>query len=334
MIKKVFLLSCFMAVAMAMPLVGWAQTQPTQPTNRYAMKMTQNPDGSYSLQQQKKYERNHIDLSMPDVLVPYTYTRDKLQTKLYKGVESEDIVFKKYKNYELKMTVDKAVGAQAPVPFIIYIHGGGWARGNNSSSKTLSQYLAKQSQITGFRIEYTLAPQSDATVEVSISDVMDALSYIQKHAKELGVDPNRFGFLGTSASAHLAAVGAMKSGAKLFVGYSGIYDLEKATITTCTHDTERKAYFGNLNAGALHDASPINMIRKGHVPVSLLVCGTADVTVECEQSKMMADALKRKGGQVELLVYDHYDHNLSSKTSDKMEEIFFKTVDFVNKYMK
>lgn len=317
---------------MALPISVCAQT--TQPTNRYAMKLTQNADGSYSLLQQKKYERNHIDLSMADVLVPYTYVRDRLQTSMYKGVETQDIVFKKYDGYELKMTVDKAVGATRPVPFIIYIHGGGWARGNNGSSKTLSQYLAKQSQITGFRIEYTLAPQSGATVEVSISDVMDALKYIQHHAKELGVDPDRFGFLGTSAGAHLAAVGAMKSGARLFVGYSGIYDLEKATITTRTHDPQRIGYFLGLDARVLSGASPINMIRKGHVPASLLVCGTADVTVECEQSKMMADALRKKGGQVELLVYDHYDHNLSSKTSDKMEEIFFKTVDFVNKYMK
>lgn len=317
---------------MALPISACAQT--TQPTNRYAMKLTQNADGSYQLLQQKKYERNHIDLSMADVLVPYTYVRDRLQTSMYKGVETQDIVFKKHDGYELKMTVDKAVGATRPVPFIIYIHGGGWARGNNGSSKTLSQYLAKQSQITGFRIEYTLAPQSGATVEVSISDVMDALKYIRHHAKELGVDPDRFGFLGTSAGAHLAAVGAMKSGARLFVGYSGIYDLEKATITTRTHDPQRVGYFLGLDSRVLSGASPINMIRKGHVPASLLVCGTADVTVECGQSKMMADALRKKGGQVELLVYDHYDHNLSSKTSDKMEEIFFKTVDFVNKYMK
>lgn len=317
---------------MALPISLCAQT--TQPTNRYAMKMTQNADGTYSLIQQNKYERNHIDLSMSDVLVPYTYVKDRLQSSLYKGVETQEIVFKKYKDYELKMTMDKAVGATEPVPFIIYIHGGGWARGDNSSSKTLSQYLAKQSKITGFRIEYTLAPQNGATVEVSISDVMDALKYIQDHAKQLGVDPNSFGFLGTSAGAHLAAVGALKSGAKLFVGYSGIYDLEKATITTRTHDPQRINYFGGLDARVLRDASPINMIRKGHVPASMLVCGTADVTVECEQSKMMADALKKKGGQVELLVYDHYDHNLSSKTSDKMEEIFFKTVDFVDKYLK
>lgn len=102
----------------------------------------------------------------------------------------------------MKITVDKAV-SDKPTPFMIYIHGGGWARGDNSSSKVISQYLAKQHGITGFRIEYTLAPQSGASVQVSISDVMDALKYIQDHARELNVNPNIYGFLGTSAGAHL-----------------------------------------------------------------------------------------------------------------------------------
>lgn len=305
------------------------QAQQKTITNRYAMKMQQTANGKYELQQEDKYRKNHIDISMPDVLEPYTPKYVKLNSKMYKGVATQDIVFKKYKDYELKITVDKAV-SDKPTPFMIYIHGGGWARGDNSSSKVISQYLAKQHGITGFRIEYTLAPQSGASVQVSISDVMDALKYIQDHARELNVDPNIYGFLGTSAGAHLAAVGAMKSKAKLFIGYSGIYDLEKAAITSKTHDPQRIKYF----KGELFNASPINMIPKKNIPACMLVCGTADVTVECEQSKMFADALKQKGGKVELDVYEHYDHNLSSRTSDKMEDILFKSVDFVDQYLK
>ena len=50
---------------------------------------------------------------------------------------------------------------------------------------------------------------------------------------------------------------------------------------------------------------------------------------ECSQSKDFAEDLKKHGASVDLQVYENYDHNLSSKTSDKMEEIFFKTVDFI-----
>ena len=66
----------------------------------------------------------------------------------------------------------------------------------------------------------------------------------------------------------------------------------------------------------------------------MLVCGTCDVTVECQQSQEMAKALKKRGAHVELLEYQYYDHNLTAKASDKMEEIFFKTADFITQNLK
>ena len=88
-----------------------------------------------------------------------------------------------------------------------------------------------------------MAPQSDATVKVSIQDILDAVKYVREHAAELNIAPDCFGFLGTSAGAHLAAVAAMTvPGTKAFVGYSGIYDLEKAAITMKTKDPQRIAY--------------------------------------------------------------------------------------------
>ncbi len=316
---------------MFIALTAMAQEKPI--TNRYAMKMTQNADGTYSLQQAKKYARIMDVTTIPDVFTPYTHVNDRLTSKLYKGVRSEDIVYKKHDGYELILTVDFAETAE-PAPFMIYVHGGGWARGNNGSSKSLSQYLAKQKGITGVRVSYTLAPQPGATVEVSIQDIKDALKYVQDHAKELNVNPDVYGFLGTSAGGHLAGVGAMSSQAKVFVGYSGIYDLETAAIVQKTKNEERIGYFCNRDAKVLSQASPINLIPKKNAPTTMLVCGTCDVTVECQQSEEMAKALKKRGAQVELLEYQYYDHNLTSKSSDKMEEIFFKTADFITQYLK
>lgn len=320
-----------LTTTMFIVLTAMAQEKPI--TNRYAMKMTQNADGTYSLQQAKKYARIMDVTTIPDVFTPYTHVNDRLTSKLYKGVRSEDIVYKKHDGYELILTVDFAETAE-PAPFMIYVHGGGWARGNNGSSKSLSQYLAKQKGITGVRVSYTLAPQPGATVEVSIQDIKDALKYVQDHAKELNVNPDVYGFLGTSAGGHLAGVGAMSSQAKVFVGYSGIYDLETAAIVQKTKNEERIGYFCDRDAKVLSQASPINLIPKKNAPTTMLVCGTCDVTVECQQSEEMAKALKKRGAQVELLEYQYYDHNLTSKSSDKMEEIFFKTADFITQNLK
>lgn len=325
--RRLLLLTTTMFIALT------AMAQEKTITNRYAMKMTQNADGTYSLQQAKKYARFMDVTTIPDVFTPYTHVNNRLTSKLYKGVRSEDIVYKKHDGYELILTVDFAETAE-PAPFMIYVHGGGWARGNNGSSKSLSQYLAKQKGITGVRVSYTLAPQPGATVEVSIQDIKDALKYVQDHAKELNVNPDVYGFLGTSAGGHLAGVGAMSSQAKVFVGYSGIYDLETAAIVQKTKNEERIGYFCDRDAKVLSQASPINLIPKKNAPTTMLVCGTCDVTVECQQSEEMAKALKKRGAQVELLEYQYYDHNLTSKSSDKMEEIFFKTADFITQYLK
>ena len=303
--------------------------KPAQITNRYSMKLSQNTDGSYSLINEKRYAKL-IDLSKVEgLLEPYTYQRDRLQTKDYKGVEVREFVYRTHDGYELKMAVDMAVSEQ-PTPVVIYCHGGGWARGNNGALRTLSQYMAKQKGVTGVRIAYTLAPQPGATVEVSIDDVLAAVKYLRDHARELNIDPSRIGFVGNSAGAHLAAVGAMRTqGAKAFVGYSGIYDLETAAICQRTKDPQRIGYFCDRDPKVLHAASPVNLVPKKNVPAALLFGGTADITVECAQSKAFAAALEKRGGKVDLEVLENYDHNLSAKASDKMEEVFFKTVDFL-----
>lgn len=330
--KKYVSLLCLVC-AMFGTTIG-VKAQNPQLTNHYAMKLVEDGQGGYKLLQEARYAKARMDMSaLTDVLVPYKYEPQRLTRKLYKDVETIDFVYKKANGYELILSVDKAV-ADKPTPFMIYLHGGGWRTGNNSSSKVLSQYLAKQAGITGVRVAYTLAPQSGASIQVTIQDVMDALKYVQSHAKELNVDPSCFGFLGTSAGAHLAAVGAMKSQAKLLVGYSGIYDLQKAKITAKTKDAQRIAYFDQLNPKTLAAVSPINLIPKKNVPACLLVCGTYDLTVECEQSKLFAEAVKQKGGKTVLDIYPFYDHSLSSKGSDKMEEIFFKSVEFIQKNLK
>ncbi len=163
--------------------------------------------------------------------------------------------------------------------------------------RTLSQYMAKQKGVTGVRIAYTLAPQPGATVEVSIDDVLGAVEYLRKHAA--GEHRPRTDRLRRQLGrAHLAAVGAMRTpGAKAFVGYSGIYDLETAAICQRSKDPQRIGYFCDRDPKVLHAASPVNLVPKKNAPAAaLLFCGTADITVECSQSKAFAEALSRKRG--------------------------------------
>lgn len=323
----------FLCATLALVMGGtaiFAQSAKT-PTNRYSMKLKDNGDGTYELLNAKRYAKI-VDLSkIEDLTVPFVLERKQLKTADYKGVETREFVYSTHEGYELQIKVDMAV-SENPAPVMFYCHGGGWARGTNDSPRMISQYLAKQKGIAGVRIQYSLAPQEGASVEVSVADINAAVEYIRRHAAELNIDASRMGFWGNSAGAHLAACGAMMNReAKVYVGNSGIYDLTTAAITTRAKDPQRIEYFGGLDEKVLAANSPVNMISKKHKIAALLFCGTADITVEYSQSREFAAALEKvKGNVVDLQVYENYDHNLNSNSSDKMEEIFFKTVDFVS----
>lgn len=307
-----------------------ASAQDAVPTNRYAMKLEQKPDGTYALQREDRYAKILNLKEIPDLYAPYVHQNDRLTGKLYNKVQTEEIVYKKYDTYELRIAVDMSM-AEGPSPVMFFIHGGGWARGTFDSSRSLSKYLAQNHGITGVRVEYTLAPQPGANVQVSIADILDAIQYIRDHAQALNIDATRMGFCGASAGAHLSSVAAMLTKeAKVFVGYSGIYDLTTAAITTRAKDPERIAYFGGLAPAYLEKASPAYLVPQKCQVAAQLFCGTGDLTVEYSQSVGFADVLKaRKTKVVDLQIYPYYDHNLSAKASDKMEEIFFKSVDFI-----
>lgn len=92
-----------------------------------------------------------------------------------------------------------------PTPLILFVHGGGWKRGDrdNATGK------AKLAHFTGegyalASINYRLVPAT--TVEQQAADVASALAYVIAHAGALNIDPHRIVLMGHSAGAHLVAL--------------------------------------------------------------------------------------------------------------------------------
>jgi arylformamidase len=90
-------------------------------------------------------------------------------------------------------------------PLIIFVHGGGWKRGdmdNATGAYKVSHYLSR-----GFAfatINYRLVPQ--ARVEEQAADIAAATAALRDRAQALGFDPDRIFLMGHSAGAHLAAL--------------------------------------------------------------------------------------------------------------------------------
>ncbi|MGJ5181802.1 alpha/beta hydrolase [Bradyrhizobium oligotrophicum] len=98
----------------------------------------------------------------------------------------------------------RASGGKA-APLIVFVHGGGWKRGDkrNATGATKVEHLVGQGYAFA-SIDYRLVPA--ATVEQQAADVAAAVAWLRGHAGRLGVDPARIVLMGHSAGAHLVAL--------------------------------------------------------------------------------------------------------------------------------
>ena len=99
--------------------------------------------------------------------------------------------------------LDLAMPAQSgdtPHPAIIYIHGGGWTKGDKRGQGigTVLGYATKG--FVSLSINYRL----DADKKACVEDVKCATRWLRANAEKYNVDPERIGAAGNSAGAHLA----------------------------------------------------------------------------------------------------------------------------------
>jgi len=144
-----------------------------------------------------------------------------------------DVLLDKVKNdngsfHELRMNIFIPPTAKGKkVPVLVYVHGGGWAKGtyegddakdkklqtppaspqdmmsrdNTSSYKIFKDVL--NHNIAFVSVDYRL--NTEAALPAQIYDVKGALRFLRAHADEYGLDESRMAICGTSAGAHLAA---------------------------------------------------------------------------------------------------------------------------------
>ena len=109
-------------------------------------------------------------------------------------------------NHELKLDVYTPWEAKAPLPVVVYIHGGGWVAG----SKEGVALQAVPFLTMGFavvNVEYRLSTVSPAPA--AVEDCRCALYWVGKHAKEYNFDLDKVITTGGSAGGHLALTTAM-----------------------------------------------------------------------------------------------------------------------------
>ena len=101
--------------------------------------------------------------------------------------------------WKLDLAMPKERGA-APRPAIIYIHGGGWTKGDKRGQGIGSVLAYAAKGFVSMSVNYRL----DVDKKACIEDVKCATRWLRAHSEVYNVDPNRIGAAGNSAGAHLA----------------------------------------------------------------------------------------------------------------------------------
>lgn len=104
---------------------------------------------------------------------------------------------------DLYLPADPPAG---PRPVILFVHGGGWRRGDKAMPGMVDHKLAHWVP-RGWAfaaMNYRLWPEVDVLAQCD--DVAQALAWLQRQAPALGLDARRLSLLGHSAGAQLAAL--------------------------------------------------------------------------------------------------------------------------------
>lgn len=241
---------------------------------------------------------------------------------------------------------------RTPTPAVLWIHGGGWERGDKNGSSG-AELLAGAGFVTA-SLFYRLS--GDWPFPADIEDCKCAIRYLRANAAKYGIDPDRIGVAGASAGGHLAELVAtappgaglegnggwpnVSSEVQAAAAYYGVSDFTVGEMQFQHHTGKVviKLFRGTEKEKPelYRQASPIVYVSKESPPL-LLAHGEEDELVPFEQSVRMAKAYRKVGAPVEFIRVKNAGHDFqqmgASPISPGVEEIHRKTIEFFRLYL-
>jgi triacylglycerol lipase len=213
-----------------------------------------------------------------------------------------------------RANVFTAKGATGARPILMFVYGGGFARGTKSSPGQFAYdnigYWAAEHGLVGIVMDYRLAPEFQ--YPSGADDVARAVQWLREHARELGGDPARIFLWGHSAGgAHVAdyLVRSQKPPVAGAVILSGVLQAGPTW----------KSYFGE-EASRYADMSALPKLFK--VPVPLLVAWAEldppDFVPETEQLVAGRKAAGMPTVALHLPNHSHLSEAYAVGTSDEL----------------
>jgi dipeptidyl aminopeptidase/acylaminoacyl peptidase len=224
-------------------------------------------------------------------------------------------------------------------PAIVYVHGGPTAQTVNSFNRIV-QYLANQGYLviapnyrgsTGFGKEFMDANRFDMGGG-DLQDTLAAADWVQQTGY---VDPKKLVIMGGSYGGYMSMMALTKAPEVWAAGVPIVpfvnWFTEVQNEDPLLHEYDLATMGDPVKNKALwEDRSPINFVDRIKAPV-LLLAGGNDPRCPKSEAQQVADAIKKRGGTVELKVYDNEGHGFARV--ENQIDAYTRVADFLKKYV-
>jgi len=197
--------------------------------------------------------------------------------------------------WKLDLAMPKERG-DAPRPAIVYIHGGGWTKGDKRGKGigAVLHYAAKG--YVCISVNYRLDVDKKACVE----DVKCATRWLRAHAEEYNLDPDRIGAAGNSSGGHLALMLAVCPASAGLEG-DGPYQEYSSMVQAahCSSTPIMPGFRGLRGKPADPDVQKIQPMTyvSGDVPPLYFIHGTEDTKAPVRFLDDFVKALREAGAK-------------------------------------
>jgi arylformamidase len=183
---------------------------------------------------------------------------------------------------------------------MVFVHGGAWRSGLAKDYAFPAEMFLRAG--AHFVVpDFSWVQDTGGSLLPIADQVRRAVAWTVRNAESFGGDPARVHVSGHSSGGHMGGVVATSEPAvKGFVLISGMYDLVPVSLSA-------RASYVKFNEQTLQELSAIRHLDKIRAPVSV-VHGTLETPEFQRQSRDFAEALRKAGKPVELIVADGYNH--------------------------
>jgi acetyl esterase/lipase len=263
----------------------------------------------------------------------------------------KDIVYSKVDGRELHLDLVRPTSSTKPVPFIIWLHGGGWRQGDHKGDQAAMHDLAQLGYASA-AVEYRLAPSHKFPAQ--LDDARQALAFLRTNAGKYNLDPDRIAVGGGSAGGHLSLMlGLAKppgekslNGLRAVIDISGPTDFQTWKIDKEADDLLKKSVGVDLNEliadfigtsdrqdRRMKEVSPLTYVSKDN-PAVLILHGTADAWVPFQQAQVLENALKQVGVKVKLVPFEGASHFANWWSPEQKAKFRREMVQFLDQELK